>query len=338
MLILIIIVVIIILIIVPVLLDILREKPEDPRFCEIESDCHLVEGCCGNIHCLNVAYSSPPGENCDGVACTRPDCSFGEECKVVSELTKQNTFCECAGNEYNPRIACNSRRDWEGICEGMCDYFKTKDCEVEEDSWGWDRYCLDYSCECFEEDCANEGETISGQLGSTEKCCEGLVATTDTPDLAICIKCGDGICKAYENVYDCPEDCEDNKTIEERYNDLADSCTIAGVGYDACIQSDPVYQEYKAWCESQGGSFGYIGLSLKEYCNLPTSDGGTECRDSSECEGSCLVELTPEQDRIITWDHQVIMNITGTCTSYHMVVGCIAEVLDGKVEFVVCYD
>jgi hypothetical protein len=25
-------------------------------------------------------------------------------------------------------------------------------------------------------------------------------------------------------------------------------------------------------------------------CNLPASDGGKECRDSSECEGECLAE------------------------------------------------
>lgn len=273
------IVVVVVLIAVLALLVMLQPtgNPDDPTFCEIDSDCHLVEGCCGNLHCLNVAYNSPPGEDCQGIACAPPRCPW-EEYNVVRELTKQNTYCECAGNEYNPRIVCNGGINWEKICEGLCDFYKTRNCIIEEDWCGWDEYCADYSCECFEEE-----------------------------------------------------------TIREKYDKLIDSCIIAATDYEACLQSSPVYKEYKEWCESRGGSFGYIGLFPAAQCNLPTSDGGEECDDGSDCESMCLVELTDEQ-RAEYDENGIITGIKGTCSEYKTVVGCWPVIEEGTVEMEICID
>jgi len=41
-------------------------------------------------------------------------------------------------------------------------------------------------------------------------------------------------------------------------------------------------------CEQQGGEFIPCFTLSGGYCSLPTSDGGNECTDSSECEAECV--------------------------------------------------
>jgi len=93
----------------------------------------------------------------------------------------------------------------------------------------------------------------------------------------------------------------------------------------------------KATCEAQGGKWGRIGPSPRESCNLPTSDAGKVCSDSSECEGGCVANLSrADQDRI-TRDKAVI-ETQGKCTPWRIVVGCMALVTDGKVRGILCVD
>lgn len=96
----------------------------------------------------------------------------------------------------------------------------------------------------------------------------------------------------------------------------------------------PVPQQ-KEDCEANGGRWGKIGFNPQERCNLPTKDTGRECLNSSECEGSCLADLSPEQKS------QVIQNsITtkGKCSSWKINIGCLAFVDKGKVNGITCLD
>ena len=135
--------------------------------------------------------------------------------------------------------------------------------------------------------------------------------------------------------YECPtHDFEGNKSLEEQYNDLAESCIELGYGpeFETCMQQ-PVAVQYKGWCESQGGYFGQIGLNPTPYCNLPTSDGGKDCTDSSQCESTCLADMGLESS-----DNLPISGVTGKCADYSIVVGCIAMVEEGTVNGILCID
>lgn len=93
----------------------------------------------------------------------------------------------------------------------------------------------------------------------------------------------------------------------------------------------------KAACEAQGGKWGRIGLAPRDACNLPTSDAGQICSDSSECEGACVADLSrADYDRVTK--NKVIIDSAGKCTPWRIVVGCLAVVTDGKVNGIMCID
>ncbi|MDE3090102.1 MAG: hypothetical protein KGJ80_12035 [Chloroflexota bacterium] len=93
----------------------------------------------------------------------------------------------------------------------------------------------------------------------------------------------------------------------------------------------------KATCEAQGGKWGRIGLAPTESCNLPTSDGGQVCSDSSECEGLCIADLSPaDRDRLIR--NKVTIETKGRCARWRITVGCIPLVAEGKVKAILCLD
>jgi hypothetical protein len=212
----------------------------------------------------------------------------------------------------------------------------------------------DLDCEfnpCPERDCADEGETISGMLGSTEKCCEGLKPTTDIADLAVCINCGDGICRDYENAYDCPQDCEvvafngSGTSLQEKYDQAVETCMeetqMVAMDWHAavevCLQSYAVVEEYQTWCEEQGGYFDYIGLYPVKQCNLPASDFGKECTSDSQCESMCMPELTDDEYEMLR-NGIAIENASGKCAQWKIVVGCMPYIVDGTVEGEICID
>jgi hypothetical protein len=45
-------------------------------------------------------------------------------------------------------------------------------------------------------------------------------------------------------------------------------------------------------CLKQGGTWGPQGVSPKAVCDLPTTDAGQPCTDSSQCEGLCFANDT----------------------------------------------
>lgn len=47
-----------------------------------------------------------------------------------------------------------------------------------------------------------------------------------------------------------------------------------------------------AECQEAGGKWMQVCLSRQYRCVRDYADGGKNCRDSSECEGSCVVDLT----------------------------------------------
>lgn len=124
---------------------------------------------------------------------------------------------------------------------------------------------------------------------------------------------------------------EEDKTLEERYNEMTDDCLDQNDDWlfavEECIEKSPIYDEYKAECEAENGYFGQQGLYPVPYCNPKTSDAGEECTDSSQCEGECLSE-----------DETIRDNAVGECSGVVYVFGCIAPVNEGKVEYVICID
>ena len=92
-----------------------------------------------------------------------------------------------------------------------------------------------------------------------------------------------------------------------------------------------------AACEAQGGKWSRIGLAPRESCNLPTSDAGQVCSDSSQCESTCLADLSrADQDRIRK--DKAVIETQGKCAPWQIVVGCLGVVTDGKVNQILCID
>ena len=93
----------------------------------------------------------------------------------------------------------------------------------------------------------------------------------------------------------------------------------------------------KESCESLGGRWEKIGLSQEESCNLPTSDAGKICSDSSECQGSCIAELSKEDLDKVSGQNDFVYT-KGKCSRWKITAGCNAFVKDGKVENILCVD
>lgn len=96
-------------------------------------------------------------------------------------------------------------------------------------------------------------------------------------------------------------------------------------------------------CEAVGGQWGKHGLFVQEFCVMPTSDYGKECKDSKECEGSCIAELTTEEQRWLTgWlteeVGQHVLEKTGRCSQWQQMFGCFPFVSGGKVKEILCVD
>lgn len=65
-------------------------------------------------------------------------------------------------------------------------------------------------------------------------------------------------------------------------------------------------------CKERNGVWGKIGLSLKEQCNLRTSDSGKTCTSSTQCEGDCISDILKSSAN----------PISGKCSEFKIVVGC----------------
>jgi len=75
-------------------------------------------------------------------------------------------------------------------------------------------------------------------------------------------------------------------------------------------------------CLDAGGEWGlfYYGGTLQ--CNLPTSDAGKECTDSSQCEGNCEAKESAE----------IGSEDTGMCAENKLPYRCMMKIENGVVE------
>ena len=83
-----------------------------------------------------------------------------------------------------------------------------------------------------------------------------------------------------------------------------------------------------AQCEANGGEVMPVCLSGVPACVTPYADAGQACSDSSECEGMCLYEGSPDLDA----------EVTGSCQRDDNPCGCFGEVVDGKAQVALCVD
>jgi hypothetical protein len=88
---------------------------------------------------------------------------------------------------------------------------------------------------------------------------------------------------------------------------------------------------------AQGGVWRKQGPEPFETCNRKAIDRGNLCRDGSECEGSCQVELTRDQIRQGMQGKIKTNKKYGQCSVWVVELGCQGVMKKGKVE-VMCVD
>ena len=96
-----------------------------------------------------------------------------------------------------------------------------------------------------------------------------------------------------------------------------------------CCQEpvDEILLRLRASCQSKGGFF----VEALEICQLPASDAGKACKDSSECEGFCEADLSADEISKIADGEQV--EKTGACGQWkNFFSGCFYVMENGKVE------
>lgn len=90
-------------------------------------------------------------------------------------------------------------------------------------------------------------------------------------------------------------------------------------------------------CEEQGGVWKKWGLAPAESCNKKTTDAGTPCQDSDECEGICKVNLSREELKNAMNRNFSINKNSGQCSQWILNFGCFGKMEKGKVR-VICVD
>ena len=117
--------------------------------------------------------------------------------------------------------------------------------------------------------------------------------------------------------------CKDNKTIYSNEFRITEN-------------KESTAPKDKKSCKEQGGVWRKIGLDTEKSCNLPTSDADKECSNSSECEGSCIAELS--KDDLIKVEKGTTVHTNGKCSAWKIIVGCHPFVENGKVTGILCVD
>ncbi len=96
-------------------------------------------------------------------------------------------------------------------------------------------------------------------------------------------------------------------------------------GKTECIsnlgRSTPSTQEE---CAKAGGTWGKIGLSPTDACNIKAADFGKTCTDQSQCQGTCIGENES--------------SVSGKCSEWIITVGCHPILQNGKVNGTLCTD
>lgn len=89
------------------------------------------------------------------------------------------------------------------------------------------------------------------------------------------------------------------------------------------------------YCEARGGYWRPYGPGGRPECIPRTSDGGKACSSSSECEGSCIAELSPED--LARAKEGETVHANGKCSVFKVVLGCLPFVENGTVR-IICLD
>jgi hypothetical protein len=90
------------------------------------------------------------------------------------------------------------------------------------------------------------------------------------------------------------------------------------------------------WCKRIGGTWGRFGLMEVDRCNVMTSDVGKICKDSSDCEGACIADLTEAEHKKLEAGESLVKD--GKCSKFELNYDCLPFVKDGKVKDIVCVD
>ncbi|MFH2020409.1 MAG: hypothetical protein ABIJ34_03280 [archaeon] len=85
----------------------------------------------------------------------------------------------------------------------------------------------------------------------------------------------------------------------------------------------PCDYETRESCTDAGGDWGQFGKYPVPRCNLPTKDGGADCKDNSDCESDCL-----GKDEKST---------SGLCSDWKLNYGCYVVIMDGH-SSTICRD
>jgi len=88
---------------------------------------------------------------------------------------------------------------------------------------------------------------------------------------------------------------------------------------------------------ASGGIWEKQGNIPFETCNKKAIDRGNLCRDNSECEGWCEVNLSKEEIRKIMRKELNVNKKYGQCSVWVMELGCFGMMEKGKVK-VICVD
>lgn len=104
----------------------------------------------------------------------------------------------------------------------------------------------------------------------------------------------------------------------------------------SCGQSKPLGRT-KDDCLKQGGVWKKQGPEPFETCNRKAQDRGNLCRDNSECEGTCQVELT--QNELSQGMRGKIASTKkyGQCSVWVIELGCFGFMKNGQTQ-VICID
>ena len=80
-------------------------------------------------------------------------------------------------------------------------------------------------------------------------------------------------------------------------------------------------------CRLKGGEVERAGILGNERCTITYEDGGDICIDSSNCEGLCIANLSPNET-----------DVSGTCQLNDNPFGCYSEIIAGQATPTLCVD
>jgi len=231
--------------------DVPADKPDDDS-----TSCQVNPECLNDGHCDD-------GDECTGDTCNQDTC----KCQHLAVPGCIPTPCEAQGG-----FCAQPTPEPEGIVCGQ-GFMPSRD----------PLGCIDQVC-CLPQACAGAGEFVP-VMPDAKQCCPGL-QTIPTAEIsedgtcmfldgaALCSDCGNGSCEEWENVCNCPEDCQVGPN----------SCDLAGG-----LCTIPLPDQDGDGCPDNMAPVWLAGCGLNEICCVPTGPE-TEC----QMFGGLCVPWTPD--------------------------------------------